>query len=307
MNKLAYFLVLLTCLTACSQDKQMATMTAPATAAVRFTPPVVVKKEEEVTRELPGAQDLEEVAAAPITAGAGAAPSAPAQRPPAAPRLLIYHAELRLKVAGLAQATAHIDSLVRRKGGYVSAAEETRDDDSNEWRQEMTIRVRPGGFESMLAAIGRLGTVESKKLTTDDVTAQHADVSARLRTKRAVEQRYVALLGQARKIQDILDIEEKIGEVREEIESTESRLKTLNDEVAYSTITLTCYQPLARPTPDAPIVSLGSRVVEAFYNGWTLLTGLFIGMISIWPLLLLGMAGLWALRRWRRNLKAARA
>ena len=153
----------------------------------------------------------------------------------------------------------------------------------------------------LLAAVGRLGAVENKKITTDDVTAEHADVAARLRTKRAVEQRYVALLSQAKKIQDILDIEEKIGQVREEIESTESRLKTLNDEVAYSTITLTCYQVLPQSTPDAPVVSFGSRLLESVYDGWSMLTSLVIGAVTIWPLWLLGAAIWWAVRRWRRN------
>jgi hypothetical protein len=231
--------------------------------------------------------------AAPIVSP-DAAPGAPV-----APRLLIYHADLRLKVESLARVAPRLDSLVRRSGGYLSASTETRED--GEWRQEMTIRVQPGRFSGLLAAVGRLGTVENKKITTDDVTAEHADVAARLRTKRAVEQRYVALLSQAKKIQDILDIEEKIGQVREEIESTESRLKTLNDEVAYSTISLVCYQVLTQATPDAPVVSFGSRLLESIYDGWSILTSLVIGAVAIWPLLLLGAAGWWAVRRWRRN------
>lgn len=214
-------------------------------------------------------------------------------------RLLIYHADVRLKVENLPAVSNELDSLVRRSGGYLSAATESRAD--GEWRQVRTIRVQPSRFSGLLAVIGRLGTVEEKKLTTDDVTAEHADVSARLRTKRAVEQRYVALLSQAKKIAEILSIEEKIGEVREEIESTESRLKTLNDEVAYSTITLTCYQPIAQAVPDAPIVSFGSRLVDAFYTGWVLLTGFLIGLISLWPFLLLGSITWWMLRRWRQR------
>jgi hypothetical protein len=137
------------------------------------------------------------------------------------------------------------------------------------------------------------------------VTAEHADVAARLRTKRALEQRYMALLTQAKKVSDMLEIEEKMGEVREEIESTESRLKTLNDEVNYSTITLTCYQVVPISTPDAPVISLGSRIVGAVYDGWSLLTGLFIGAISIWPLLIVAGASIWAVRRWRRRRVAA--
>ncbi len=218
-------------------------------------------------------------------------------------RLLIYHADLRLKVANLPRASARLDSLVHRNGGYLSAATEVRAE--GEWRQAITIRVAPARFQPLMAALGGLGTVEEKKLTTDDVTAQHADVAARLATKRAVEKRYIDLLARARKISEVLEVEGKIGEVREEIESTESHLKTLNDEVAYSIISLTCYQPLPQPVPEAPVVSFASRLVESFYTGWTLITSLLIGIVAIWPFLLLGGTGWWAVRRWRRSVAQA--
>lgn len=282
-------LVLAALFSACSQDKQAEPGEKSATSYM-MAPPVAEESSEADRSDLSGPP-----AAQPVIAGAGAL--VPASR------LIIYHAELRLKVDDLSRSSARLDSLVRRSGGYLSAAEETRTD--GEWRQEMTIRVKPGQFTGLMGAIAGLGTLENKKLTTDDVTAEHADVAARLATKRAVEQRYVALLGKARKISEVLEIEEKIGEVREAIESTEGRLKTMNDEVAYSTISLTSYQPLAQPTPDAPIMSLGSRVVEAFYNGWSLLTSLMVGLVAIWPLLFLGTLGTWLGRRWWRKNRLA--
>ena len=258
------------------QLEQPAAVGAPAPS---YSPPV---SDEDATADvLPGPRPYTESIVAPS-------------------RLLIYHADLRLKVASLSRANASLDSLVHRNGGYLSAATEVRAD--GEWRQAMTIRVVPTRFQPLIAALGGLGTVEEKKLTTDDVTAQHADVAARLNTKRAVEKRYIDLLARARKISEVLEIEGKIGEVREEIESTESRLKTLNDEVAYSTISLVCYQTLPQTVPEAPVVSFASRVVESFYTGWTLLTSLLIGVVAIWPFLLLAPAGWWVLRRWRRGL-----
>lgn len=257
--------------------EEPATMSAPMLAS----PPQAKDQANEATADvLPGPRPYTESIVAPS-------------------RLLIYHADLRLKVASLPRATANLDSLVRRSGGYLSAATEVRAE--GEWRQAMTIRVTPARFQPLMAALGGLGTVEEKKLTTDDVTAQHADVAARLATKRVIEKRYIDLLARARKISEVLEVEEKIGEVREEIESTESRLKTLNDEVAYSTISLLCYQPLPQTVPEAPIVSFASRVVESFYTGWTLITSLLIGVIAVWPFLILGPAAWWALRRWRQR------
>jgi hypothetical protein len=217
-------------------------------------------------------------------------------------RLLVYHAEVRLKANRMPHAIAQLDSLVQRSGGYLSAAAETRGD--GEWRQTTTIRVPPAQFRVLLSGLSGLGTIEEKKLSTDDVTAEHADVAARLQTKRTIEQQYTALLAKAQKIKDILDIEAKLGEVREAIEATESRLKTLNNQVAYSTIELTLYQPLPQSIPDAPVVSLGSRVVEAFYDGWQLLTSLLVGAVNLWPLLLRAAGG-WGL--WRRRARRVAA
>ena len=224
------------------------------------------------------------------------APTPSAAAPATAARLLVYHAEVRLKTTNMPRAMTQLDSLVRRSGGYLSAVAETRAD--GEWRQATTVRVPPAQFRMLLNGLAGLGNIEEKKLSTDDVTAEHADIAARLQTKRAVAQQYTTLLAKAQKIKDILDIEEKLGEVREEIEATESRLKTLNNQVAYSTIELTLYQPLPQSIPDAPVVSLGSRIVEAFYDGWQLLTSLLVGTINLWPVLLL-LTGSWWL--WRRH------
>lgn len=253
----------------------------PPQSAVRFTPPDVQANADALTDPSSGTRSV---------------PAA------ATPRQLIYRADVDLKVEDLPRAVARVDSLVRRSGSWVGGATQTRADE--EWRQEMTIRVQPARFAGLLSGLSALGTVERKSLSTDDVTAEHADISARLRTKRALEQRYLGLLGQAKKVSDILEIEQKIGEIREEIESTESRLRALNDQVAYSTITLKLYQPLDRPAPDAPVLAFGSRVVEAFYGGWAFITSLFIGLIYLWPLLVLLAFGVWLLRRWRRHRKA---
>ncbi|UOQ51243.1 DUF4349 domain-containing protein [Hymenobacter cellulosivorans] len=262
---------------ACSQQSpETAKQTPPALNAMELPPPAP---------EAPGAPD----------AGETASPSVA----PAATRKIIYHADVRVKVASLPQANARMDSLIRAFGAYVSDASEKRED--GQWEHQMTIRVLPARFQDLLNHLNGLGALESKTLGSDDVTAEHADIAARLRTKRAVEQRYVALLSQAKKVADILEIEEKLGEVRGDIEATESRLKTLDDQVGYSTITLTYFQPIALSTPDAPVLSFGSRLVESFYSGWTLCTDLVLGLVTIWPLVVVGAAAYWGIRTWRRR------
>ncbi|WP_277227309.1 DUF4349 domain-containing protein [Hymenobacter sp. YC55] len=244
-------------------------------------------------------KELEETSLATEAAAQDPPVSARVTAAPAATRKLIYHAEVRVKVEDLDRANARMDSLTRTYGAYVSDASETRQDGQRQ--HQMKIRVVPSRFQAMLGGLNGLGTLVSKTLSTDDVTAEHADISARLGTKRALEQRYIALLSQAKKVSDILEIEEKIGNVRGDIEATESRLKTLNDQVAYSTITLTYFQELPLTAPDAPVISFSSRLVQSFYDGWELFTGLVLALVTAWPLLLGAVLGVWGLRAWRQR------
>ena len=285
----------------CGQKQEVGD--ASTAAHLESYAPSTTKQEEALADESAEPQAIE-VAGSAAPPPPPAAPEAPARPAVAVTRLLIYHADIRLKTNELTRSATRLDSLVRRSSGYVSAASETHAD--GEWRQETTIRVPPKQFQTLLTGLAGLGTVEEKKLSTDDVTAEHADVAARLQAKRAVERQYTALLSRAQKIKDILDIEEKLGEVRETIEATESRLKALNDEVAYATITLTLYQPITQSVPDAPVVSLSSRTVEAFYGGWQLLISLLLGVLNLWPLVLgASIAGWWLWRRRHANRQPA--
>ncbi|OON70251.1 hypothetical protein B0919_05815 [Hymenobacter sp. CRA2] len=274
-------------LTACSQEEGNSAATSANTDVVLEAPALAAPVADKAVA------NEQEDALADGSSGSPAVPISPTARQ------LIYRADVDIKVRDLARAATRVDSIVRRSGSWVGAAAQTRSDD--EWRQEMTIRVQPAKFVGLLAGLSTLGTVERKALTSEDVTAEHADVAARLRTKRALEQRYLGLLKQAKKVSEVLEIEAKIGEVREEIESAESRFKALNDQVAYSTITLKLYQPLALPTPDAPVLSFGSRVAEAFYGGWQFVTSLVIGLIYLWPIWIVLAVALWLLRSWQRR------
>lgn len=214
-------------------------------------------------------------------------------------RQIIYHADVTLKVTDFAQTSTQLEALLRQQQGFVEDSKETREE--GQWQQSVRIRVAPARFQALLMGLRGLGTVEEKRISSDDVTAQHADVAARLAAKRKLEQRYLALLGQAKKVSEMLEIEEKMGAVREDIESTESQLKTLDNQIAYATIYLRYYQPLPLATPDQPVLSFGSRMVDAFYSGWVLLTDVALGVVSIWPFLLVALGLFFVVKSWRRR------
>jgi len=94
-----------------------------------------------------------------------------------------------------------------------------------------------------------------------------------------------------------LDIEEQIGKLRAEIESTEGRLQYINNQSSLSTIIITYY----KSTPTS--IAYENKFAEGFSNGWNNLVWFIVGLINIWPFILLIVGFIFLFRFWWRKRK----
>jgi len=80
----------------------------------------------------------------------------------------------------------------------------------------------------------------------------------------------------------------------EEIEAKEGRLRYLQNRVGLSTLTLSIYQKVEYAA--APVVyeiTFLTRMKEAFMNGWDIVLGILLGLVNIWPLVILFSLLIW--------------
>jgi hypothetical protein len=80
--------------------------------------------------------------------------------------------------------------------------------------------------------------MRSENSSDQDVTAQVADIEARIKTLKTEEESYRELLRHADKVGDILDIKERISVVRQQIESYDAQRLTMKRLAVLSTITV---------------------------------------------------------------------
>ena len=154
----------------------------------------------------------------------------------------------------------------------------------------------------MLVKIEALAArVDNRNIETSDVTEEFIDKEARIKTKKELENRYREILKQAKDVSDILSIEAQLNHVRSDIESMEGRLQYLKNQVAFSTLTLSFYEPVGAES------ALGAKTITAFANGWNMLVLFLIGLVNVWPFMLIIAAVLYiAVRRNRiRNSREA--
>lgn len=198
-------------------------------------------------------------------------------------RKLIRTGSLNMTVAEIDKAKGEIASICKDYNAYIASELQTEYADRQEYEQ--VIRIPAASFDLVLNKIENVGEdVKNKHILTSDVTEEFIDKEARIKTKRELENRYREILKQARDVSDILSIEAQLNNVRAEIESMEGRLNYLRNQVAFSTLTLTYYQPIGAE------FGFGSKTLAALGNGWDMLLVLLIGILHVWPFVLIVLA-----------------
>lgn len=199
-------------------------------------------------------------------------------------RSIIRTANMETEVKDLKTFTSSVRTLIRQLGGYVDAEEFTIDD----YRKNATItlKVPVQKFEEAVNNLSEHSVAVNKiRISSQDVSAEIVDIKARLEVRSATRDRYIQLMKGAKNVEDLLRVQSEVNSIQEEIESGKSRANYLAHASAMSTINITCYQ-LLKP---APIVEEKSenRIMNAFLTGWSIMSSVLLGLLSIWPLLLL--------------------
>ncbi|MDX2359721.1 MAG: DUF4349 domain-containing protein [Crocinitomicaceae bacterium] len=218
-------------------------------------------------------------------------------------RKLIWTADLIFQVKNVDSSTNSISQLCSKYGGFISDMQLT----NNNYRiaNIITLRVPNEEFHSLISDVkGESVFLDQANINSNDVTEEFVDLESRLKTKREVRERYIDILrNKTGTIEDVLQAEEAIRTLTEEIEAKEGRLRYLKDQVGLSTISVEVYQKV--DYVDEPSVydkPYSEEVGESFGNGWTAIKLLFLGLVAIWPLLLILTGVLFWKRKWLKGL-----
>ena len=152
-------------------------------------------------------------------------------------RQVVLNAEITLSVSVVQTAIDQTQAAVTGMGGFV----ERLSSSGGPRRQQatMTIRVPQARFSPAISRIESLGVVQSRKLGSEDVSAQFIDLEARLTSALREEESLLALLEQTQSVAEILTIERELFRVRVEIERTQGQLNFIERRVDLATINLT--------------------------------------------------------------------
>jgi hypothetical protein len=227
-------------------------------AAYDMTPPVRFAAASASTSGLESAIEYEDNGNTLLTSDASITP-VPTERK------LIRNVHLSVETTEFTQLIDDISKTVSDLGGYLEASDISGNSISNvnsARYASLTARVPSDKLDQFVTLVSEQGNVTNKSETTQDVTLQYSDIESRKKSLTIEQDRLWELMEQADSVDSIIALESRLSEIRYQLESFESQLRTYDNQVDYSTVTISIDEVRVL-TPTAPD-SVATRIQKGF-------------------------------------------
>lgn len=181
-------------------------------------------------------------------------------------RKLIRNVRLEMETKTFDLMMAQIEESVEARDGYIENMDTYNGSayygGHNSRSANMTIRIPADKLDAFMQEVSTIGNVISRSEDVNDVTLTYVDTQSRRDMLRLEQERLMAILAEANQVEDIIAIEERLSEVRYQLESMESQLRALDNQVDYATVRLTVSE--VRELTAVAEKTVGERIKEGF-------------------------------------------
>jgi hypothetical protein len=217
-------------------------------------------------------------------------------------RSIIFTGSITVQVPDVDAAAGSLGTMALSAGGFVGT--DQRQIDADRSTATITLRVPAERFAGIVDAISKLphGTEKSRQISTQDVTGQVIDLTARIQAQQASVDRVRALMARAQSITDVTGVESELAKREADLESMQAQQRRLTDLTSLSTITV----QLLGPAAAAPAAAKPEKgFLAGLSGGWhAFLAALRVLLVVLGALLPFAVAlgvpallVLWLLRR----------
>jgi len=156
-------------------------------------------------------------------------------------RKIIFEATINVEVDDVPTAEARAKEIVDDLGGFLFGQSTTGGSTA---QSTLIFKVLPEDFNQALAGLGEIGDLRSQSVTTDDVTERIVDISARIEVTELGVERLRTALENTTEFDEFTRVENLLLAREADLAVMKGQLRTLEDRVDLSTITLILGQDL---------------------------------------------------------------
>ena len=167
---------------------------------------------------------------------AAAASGAALTSTPLQQRAVVRTATLAVTVTNVDGAAENADASAKAAGGRVDG--DDRNGDATDRHAELVLRVPSDKLDALIATVSKLGHEDSRSVHGDDVTANQADVKARVDELTISVGRLQDFLKHSGSIGDLVSLESTLTQRESELQSTVAQQQALSDQIDLATLTV---------------------------------------------------------------------
>jgi uncharacterized protein DUF4349 len=194
-----------------------------------------------------------------------------------------------------------VRGLVQLQGGFISGTDAQANPAANSQIRTgvITFMIPAAKLDDTINQLTAMGKVQNLHISGNDVSAQYVDLQARLVNEEAQRDAMLALLQRAQSVQDIIAVQNQLGQITGQIEQLKGQIQYIDHNTAYSTVTVDLMEagaPVQATSQDN--WGFASALSDAAHNFVTTLNYIVTGLGAIGPIVIvLGLGYL----LWRRR------
>ena len=196
----------------------------------------------------------------------------------AADRKIIRNADITMEVDSTTDAQHRVTSIAEANGGFVVTSEAKQREHVDPQKRtldiKLVVRIPSERFGPALDQIKQLAdNLPGENVSGQDVTEDFIDLEARTKTQKALESQFLEIMKQAKSVEDALEVQRQIAEVRTDIEKLEGRKRFLENRSSLSTITVNIQAPKVMTVSPT---GFGRTLRDAISDSLELAAGMFV-------------------------------
>lgn len=154
-------------------------------------------------------------------------------------RKIIVTADIRINSKDVEKSYKLLEEKLKEYKGYFDNVESSKN------RYYITLRIPKENFYNFIDFIDKNEKVENKNINTQDVTENYYDTENRIKNREVLLDKLRNYLREAKNIDEILKIEDRINTLTYEIESMKGNLQNIQSSIDYTRVTLNISNPEA--------------------------------------------------------------
>lgn len=208
-------------------------------------------------------------------------------------RKLIKRVELSVETQEFDSLTSKIEARIAELGGYIedSSINGNTYNGTSSRSANYTARIPAKKLDQFVTSVSEVSNVTNKSESAKDVTLEYVDTQSRKEALKVEQERMMELLEKAEDLETIIGLEQRLTNIRYELQSYESQIRTYDNLVDYATVNINVREVKIYTPVDTPEKSDWDRMCEGFVaslvdvgNG---IKNFFIGLVIILPYLVI--------------------